>query len=313
MLHELKAATSRVDLAQFYVTHPDLIDALCSLSSKGIQVRLLTDISMGDSARQPVLDKLTRHGIQLFLIDPPKRGKMHLKCLVIDEETVIAGTANWTQQAFDLNFEETLIIPSPDLAADYLAQIDELAQSDMASQVHESSLSKSKRPAFPPPMPPIMRTPRGRVNAPKARTFRVPEPTLAFLPDTKTFGKLVAQIRSATNRIDVAMYLLKEKRIVSALLERAESGGCTIRVLADIGMRNAGTLSVLQELATAGVEVLTFGTDRENLHLKAGIIDGRFLWTGSANWTTGAMKLNVEDVLCFDSPQLGGLVREMVR
>ena len=304
VLNELRAATHRVDLAQFYVTHPDLIDALCALSSKGIQVRLLTDVSMGEIARQPILDKLTHHGVQIFLIEQPNHGKMHLKCLVVDGKTVIAGTANWTQQAFDLNFEDTLRIASPALAAAYLAKMDALARSDVAEEIHESGSSKPERLEFPVPKPPETRTPPGRMNAPAARIFTVPTPKLAFLPDAALFGKLAAQIRAATNRVDVAMYLLNEDRIISALTERAQAGGCAIRLLADVGMLGSENLGVLQQLAAAGVEIRTYGSDRENLHMKVGVIDGRFLWTGSANWTKGAMALNVEDLLCFDSPEL---------
>ena len=104
ILNELRAATGRVDLAQFYVTHPDLIDALCALPAKGIQVRLLTDVTMGEAAQQPTLDKLTRHGVLLYLIEPPKRGKMHMKNLVIDGKTVVAGTAIRTQLSFIVTF-----------------------------------------------------------------------------------------------------------------------------------------------------------------------------------------------------------------
>ena len=304
VLNELRAATGRVDLAQFYLTHPDLIDALCTLPAKGIQVRLLTDVTMGEAAQQPTLDKLTRHGVQLFLIEQPKRGKMHMKCLVVDGKTVVAGTANWTQQAFDLNFEDTLKIASPALAASYLAKMDALVASDVASEIDESGSSKPERLNFPLPKPPVMRPPSGRVNAPGARRFTVPAPEIFFMPDPEPFGRLATQIRSATNRVDVAMYLLNEDRIVSALTERAQAGGCAIRILADIGMLGSGNLAVLQNLAVAGVEIRTFGSDRENLHMKTGVIDGRFFWTGSANWTTGAMTLNVEDLICFDSPEL---------
>ena len=148
ILNELRAATGRVDLAQFYVTHPDLIDALCALPAKGIQVRLLTDITMGEAAQQPTLDKLTNHGVQLYLIEPPKYGKMHMKNLVVDGKIVIAGTANWTQQAFDLNFEDTVKIASTALATAYLAKMDELTASDMAAEVHGSG-SKPERLTFP--------------------------------------------------------------------------------------------------------------------------------------------------------------------
>jgi phosphatidylserine/phosphatidylglycerophosphate/cardiolipin synthase-like enzyme len=292
-----------VDLAQFYVTHPDLIDALCALPAKGIQVRLLTDVTMGEAAQQPTLDKLTRHGVLLYLIEPPKRGKMHMKCLVVDAKTVVAGTANWTQQAFDLNFEDTLKIASPALAAVYLAKMDELTSSDMASEVHGSG-AKPARLNFPLPKPPVVRTPPGRVNAPGGRKFTVPAPESFFLPNPEPFDRLAAQIRSATSRIDVAIFLLNEDRIVSALTERAKARGCAIRILADVGMLGSGNLEVLQNLATAGVEIRTFGSDRENLHMKTGVIDGHFFWTGSANWTKGAMSLNVEDMLCFDAPEL---------
>ena len=304
VLNELRAATNRVDLAQFYLTHPDLIDALCTLPTKGIQVRLLTDVSMGEAAQQPTLDKLTRHGVQIFLIEQPKSGKMHMKCLVVDNKTVVAGTANWTQQAFDLNFEDTFKIDSPALAATYLTKMDELTVSDVASEIHESGSSRPEPIHFPLPSPTIVRTPPGRVNAPGARRFTVPAPESFFLPGPEPFGELASQIRSATNRVDIAMYLLNEDRIVSALTERAQAGGCTIRLLADIGMLGSENLEVLQKLAAAGVEVRTYGSDRENLHMKAAVIDGRFFWTGSANWTKGAMTLNVEDLLCFDSPEL---------
>ena len=303
ILNELRAATGRVDLAQFYVTHPDLIDALCTLPAKGVQVRLLTDITMGEAAQQPTIDKLTRHGVQLYLIEPPKSGKMHMKNLVVDGKIVVTGTANWTQQAFDLNFEDTLKIASPALAAVYLAKMDALAASDMASEVHGSG-SKPERLTFPLPKPPAVRTPPGRVNAPGARKFTVQAPECFFMPSPEPFDRLAAQIRAATNRIDIAMFLLSEDRIVSALTERAQAGGCAIRILADVGMLGSGNLEVLQNLAAAGIEIRTFGSDRENLHMKTGVIDGRFFWTGSANWTAGAMSLNVEDVLCFDSPEL---------
>jgi phosphatidylserine/phosphatidylglycerophosphate/cardiolipin synthase-like enzyme len=267
-------------------------------------VRLLTDITMGEAAQQPTLDKLTRHGVQIFLIDPPKSGKMHMKCLVVDGKTLVAGTANWTQQAFDLNFEDTFKIASPSLAAAYLAKMDALVASDVAAEVHESGISKPERLNFPLPKPPVLSTPPGKVNAPAARRFTVPAPESFFLPSSEPFGRLASQILAATNYVDVAMYLLNEDRIVSALTERAQAGGCTIRLLADIGMLGSENLEVLQKLATAGVKVRTFGTDRENLHMKAAVIDGRFFWTGSANWTKGAMTLNVEDLLCFDSPEL---------
>lgn len=304
VLKELKAATNRVDLAQFYVTHPDLITALCTLSARQIQVRLLADASMGAPARQPTLEKLTKSGVQVVLIEPPKHGKMHLKCLVVDNKTLITGTANWTQQAFDLNFEDTLQVDSPTLAATYLAEMEALVSSDSAMIIHGSRENRRTPLVFPTPQSPPGRAPEGRLNAPGIRSFKTRSPKVGFLPNPDLFSLLADQIRSATGRVDVAMYLLNEERLVSALEDRARSGSCAVRILVDIGMLGAENAEVLQKLANAGADLRIYGNDRESLHLKTGIIDGRWVWTGSANWTKGAMSLNTEDLLCFDSPEL---------
>ena len=310
VLKELKAATNRVDLAQFYVTHPDLITALCTLSARQIQVRLLADASMGAPARQPTLEKLTKSGVQVVLIDPPKHGKMHLKCLVVDNKTLITGTANWTQQAFDLNFEDTLQVDSPTLAATYLAEMEALVSSDSAMIIHGSRENRRTPLVFPTPQSPPGRAPEGRLNAPGIRSFKTRSPKVGFLPNPDLFSLLADQIRSATGRVDVAMYLLNEERLVSALEDRARSGSCAVRILVDIGMLGAENAEVLQKLANAGADLRIYGNDRESLHLKTGIIDGRWVWTGSANWTKGAMSLNTEDLLCFDSPELAAWYRK---
>lgn len=52
------------------------------------------------------------------------------------------------------------------------------------------------------------------------------------------------------------------------------------------------------------MEVRYFQADRRALHLKSAVIDGRYVWTGTANWTTGALDLNVEDLLFFESPDM---------
>ena len=228
---------------------------------------------------------------------------MHMKTLVIDERTIIAGTANWTQQAFDLNFEDTLIINSEKLARQYLAKFDEIAASSIASEFYSSYPPARSRLTYPTPKPPTTRVPSGRVNAPNYRTFKLPTPTVNFLPSPDPFDALAAQIRAATNRVDAAIYRMNEERIVSAMIDSAKAGNSAIRVLADVGM-TGGQLTILQRLAESGIDVRIFGTDRESLHMKTACIDGRYLWTGSANWTTGGSTLNIEDMLCFESTEL---------
>jgi len=49
------------------------------------------------------------------------------------------------------------------------------------------------------------------------------------------------------------------------------------------------------------------------MHLKSVVIDERIVWTGSANWTQGALGWNYEDVLCLDSHDLARLYSRNLR
>ena len=49
------------------------------------------------------------------------------------------------------------------------------------------------------------------------------------------------------------------------------------------------------------------------MHLKSVVIDERYVWTGSANWTQGALDWNYEDLLCLDSPDLARLYARNLR
>ena len=142
ILRELRQARQSVDVAMFYLSHKDLTDALCFLAQqRGVTVRVVTDATMNKPAHQPVLDRLTWHGASIHVLPSSSKGLMHLKCAVIDGNTVIAGTANWSPTAFDQNFEDTLIIHSKTVSRIYLDQLESLIlQADAShSQIGRAS------------------------------------------------------------------------------------------------------------------------------------------------------------------------------
>jgi phosphatidylserine/phosphatidylglycerophosphate/cardiolipin synthase-like enzyme len=71
--------------------------------------------------------------------------------------------------------------------------------------------------------------------------------------------------------------------------------------LVDAGMLDGSLRPILQELADAGAEISWWNSERGILHLKTAVIDQRYVWTGSANWTPNALDRNVEDMLLMDS------------
>jgi phosphatidylserine/phosphatidylglycerophosphate/cardiolipin synthase-like enzyme len=115
-----------------YFSHDTLADALCSLAQRGIRVRLLTDVVMTRPAHQPITHKLAAGGVAVRVLPLPTGRRMHMKIAVIDGQTLIAGTANWTTAAMDFNIEDMLCFDSPELArlyTDYLEAIRQVSHS----------------------------------------------------------------------------------------------------------------------------------------------------------------------------------------
>lgn len=306
VLRELKAARQSVDVAMFYVTSRDMVDALCYLSSQQkIHVRLITDVSMGSPAQQPLLEELARYGIEIYLLQLPDGGKMHLKCLVVDGQTVVTGTANWTQQSFAGNFEDTLCIPSRSLAERYLRTMNALIAKSEPLIAYDSDLGQLPRADYPRLADDKISIPPDRVNAPSIRMIQdVNQLEVFFTPSPEGVSKLKGQILNAKKRIDLGMYFINDPELIEALCAVAREGKCEVRLLVDKIMTSQGFLNILQQLSEAGVTIGYFGSDRELLHLKTAVIDDRYVWTGSANWTQGALGLNAEEMICFDSPAL---------
>jgi len=265
---------------------------------------------MGSPAQRPLLDELARYGIEIHLLQLPNGGKMHLKCLVIDGKTVITGTANWTQQAFAGNFEDTLCIPSRSLAERYLRTIEALIAKSEPLVTYDSLLVRPPRAEYPRLAADKRRPPPGRLNAPSQRTIRgIHQVEVFFTPNPEGVIQLKEQIRNAKRRIDIGMYFINDPELIEALCAVAREGRCEVRILADQIMSSKGFLNIIQQLGEAGVTIGYFGSDRESLHLKTAIIDDRYVWTGSANWTQGALGLNAEEMLCIDSLALAQYYR----
>ncbi|HMP77388.1 MAG TPA: phospholipase D-like domain-containing protein [Kiritimatiellia bacterium] len=305
ILRELKTARKNVDVAMFYLSHQELTDALCFMAqNRKVAVRVLTGAWMDKPAHRPILDRLAQNGVSVFVLPMPGEARMHLKCAIVDGDTVIAGTANWSPTAFEQNFEDTLVIRSPALGQRYLTHLNSLFAKSAPLDAPTAAKS-SERISF----PEINRyetAKRGAsFQAPRARRVVGIERTeVYFSPGRDGLRELLTQVQAATQRIDIGMYLLNDPEIVQALVAKIGKGDIKIRVLLDSGMLSGKLLTQAQALWDAGADIHYFQKDRDALHLKTAILDGRYLWTGTANWTTGAMDLNVEDMLFFDSPEL---------
>lgn len=302
ILAELEQATTRVDVAMFYFSSEALVNALCRLSAtRGIAVRVLTCSDMDQPATRPVLEKLRDHGIGVWVVSPTGSGKLHHKCVVVDGKVVLTGAANWSEAAEQSNHEDVLAAYSPALAEKYLARFDEM-QATGLSLAGPPPTKVSARPDRKLP-PPRRNLPGTEAVAAQVRAYFSPA-------RERILADLIPQLKQART-VDVGMYLLTDAELRATLEEIASNA--EVRVVVDAGVLAGKGIGNLQVLWDAGVKIAVFHGERAAMHLKSVVIDERYVWTGSANWTETALGGNYEDVLCLDSPALAQLYARNLR
>lgn len=126
---------------------------------------------------------------------------------------------------------------------------------------------------------------------------------------------LMAGIREARKSIVVTMFLFKMTdspgnlpRKVAEELVRARGRGVEVTVLLEQNDRPGDSLNdenraTAQLLKRGGVKVF-FDTPRVTTHVKAVVIDGRWVYLGSHNMTQSALRHNNELSLRIDSREL---------
>lgn len=286
----------------FYFSSDVLVDTLCRLSAeRGIVVRVLADSDMDSVATRPVLENLREHGVSVYVVTPPGSGKLHHKCAVVDGKVVLTGAANWSEAAEQSNHEDVLALYSPALAEKYLARFDEIqATGVLLEGPPPSKISPRPDRRLPPP----------RRNMPGAEV--VADQAHVYFPPARQriLADLMPQLKQAKT-VDVGMYLLTDAELRATLAEIASNA--TVRIVVDAGALAGKGIGNLQVLWDAGVQIASFRKDRAAMHLKSVVIDERYVWTGSANWTETALGGNYEDMLCLDSPALAQLYSQNLR
>lgn len=97
---QLLNAKSRIDLAVAWVTDPVLFEVLCRKAQQGVFVRLMI---YDDTINQKLsFSDLEKFNGKLYRISEKL---MHNKFCIIDSETVISGSYNWTIKAQNNNYE----------------------------------------------------------------------------------------------------------------------------------------------------------------------------------------------------------------
>jgi phosphatidylserine/phosphatidylglycerophosphate/cardiolipin synthase-like enzyme len=122
IIREIEQAKKEIKVQAFLFTYKDIVRALVNAKRRGIDVELILDAS----------NRTDQHSAANFISDKKittyidaQHSTAHNKVMIIDCETVITGSFNFTKSAEEKNAENLLIMRSKELANTYLINWDE--------------------------------------------------------------------------------------------------------------------------------------------------------------------------------------------
>ena len=119
----LRRARRSADVCVFTITDDRLAEALLDAHHRAVAVRIITDDSKAEDLGSDA-DRLERAGIPLRVDRSPFH--MHHKFLVVDGETLLTGSYNWTRGAARDNEENLIVTGEPRLVSAFAAAFDRL-------------------------------------------------------------------------------------------------------------------------------------------------------------------------------------------
>lgn len=124
LLKEINSAEKSIHFMAFSFTHDALGNAMRDRFASGIEVR---GVFEGRQTDNPYSEYKAMKAAGLSVVLDKNRGAMHHKVIVVDEETVITGSYNFSKNAEKNNSENLLIIKSNrEIAAAYLAEFEKI-------------------------------------------------------------------------------------------------------------------------------------------------------------------------------------------
>ena len=105
----LQGARKTIQVAMFTFTRVDFAKDLIDAKKRGVKVEVFLDHQSAKGTSAKIAAMLRKAGISIYT--NPGQSILHYKFLVVDNETLVNGSANWTQAAFKQNDDCFMILP----------------------------------------------------------------------------------------------------------------------------------------------------------------------------------------------------------
>ena len=270
LIYRINGAQVSIHIAAFEFDLRPVAEALLAASRQGVEVRWITDDEYGievDDEEGRLFPLMENAAVEVRADD--RVALMHNKFVIFDRQAVWTGSTNLTENGNFRNNNNVLVIESPEVAAIYEREFEELWRGESGprspSTVDEQAVTVKSTPV-----------------------------QVLFAAEDEVMSHLVSLVDGAQESIRFMAFSFTHDELAAAMLDRAEAG---LDVKGIFETRGSETpYSELYSLACAGLQVRQDGNPR-TMHHKVLLIDDRTVVTGSFNFSDNADQSNDENVV----------------
>ena len=119
ILNEIGAARSSVLVQAYSFTSTPIAEALAAAKRRGVRVEILLDRAKTVDEKRSQANSMVQAGVSVRV--DAQHDSAHNKVMILDNQTIITGSFNFTRHSEEDNAENLLIIRDKALAAKYVA------------------------------------------------------------------------------------------------------------------------------------------------------------------------------------------------
>jgi phosphatidylserine/phosphatidylglycerophosphate/cardiolipin synthase-like enzyme len=282
LIEKINAAQTSIHIVSFEFDLTPVADALVAAKQRGVDVRWVTDDENGlEADMEPghgQFAMLQNAGIEVR--SDTRSALMHNKFWIFDGQIVWTGSTNITESGVFKQDNNTIVIQSPELAAIYETEFQEMWDGQFGpkspSQIEQQSLA---------------------VNGSPVQVIFTSE-------DHAIAESIIPVVNSATQSIRFLAFSFTDFPLADAMIQRAKAGVNVAGVFEKVGSDTDS--AELKTLYCAQVPVRRDGNGGF-MHNKVIVVDQRYVITGSLNFSTNAEESNDENVIIIDNPDIAKL------
>ncbi|MBN4059206.1 lamin tail domain-containing protein [Endomicrobium sp. AH-315-J14] len=275
VLEELNKATKQIRLAFFNVRLPAVKSILTQKTKDGVDVHVILDKKQQDLSYNTMGEDLEKAGVKVTMVENLKAEKstMHDKFTVIDGETVLMGSANYSYTAMNVSDEDLLTIEDSAIAQRFLDEFDELLVG----------------------------------GNDKSAPYNNNEAIQAWMgPEDSIYKKVNDALDGAKSHVLLSMFQLNTPVTLDKIID-AHNRGVAVVVILDADQADQPDSDADDLLTAAGVSLILADNKNSNfaeMHSKFVVVDHKLLIMGSYNWTALGSFFNDENLMVIRDEHL---------